>query len=415
MTSYVIRGALYDSDASASAMWMSPNFDDCTVDFQSTKEFLPSSVAIGVNTATQEGQYATLYPWTNAAVNRSASWVSLEIASDGTTVTYKINEQVVRTVGAAGFLPLSKIYLRGGDESSASLGAWDNVYVARHDGAASASAGSEEAVDWSGKTWSAISTSGTQPPPRNSASHAVVNDVLYLMGGFAAAGSAATTGVSTGSSATNNADDLVWKYDFATSTWTSVEPYGSLRPPTREDHSLAAVGNSVLVFGGRDPATGALLSDMYAFDTANDAYSVITATGPSARFGHTATSYKSRMFVFGGHTASGPTNEMWTFSMAEMKWSELTPAGSPSPRFAHVVTVSGGTMFLYGGATTNGGAFSDLWAYALDYNAWTEEKPISGPQEKADSSLVAYGSQLISFAGVGSTGYFNDLYTVAVY
>lgn len=415
MSSYVLRGSLYDSDAAAATHWMSPNFDDCTVDFQSTKEFLPSSVAIGVNSASKEGHYATLYPWTNTITNRTASWVSLEIASDGTTVTYKVNEEVVRTTGAAGFLPMTKILLRGGDESTASMAAWDNVYVANNAAGLSVSAGTEEAVEWSGKAWSTLSTTGTQPPPRNSASHAVVGTKLYLMGGFAAAGSAATTGVSTGTGATNNADDLVWTFDFSTSTWSTVEPYGSLRPPTREDHSLAAVGSTVLMFGGRVPTTGALLSDLYAYDTVNQAYSVIAATGPSARFGHTAVAHKSHYFVFGGHTATGVVNEMWAFSMTTMKWAELTPSGSPPARFGHVATVSGSKAYFFGGATTNGGAFSDLWRYDLDYNTFTEEKPVAGPSKKADSSLVAYNSQLISFAGIGASTYYNDLHSVAVY
>ena len=101
--------------------------------------------------------------------------------------------------------------------------------------------------------------------------------------------------------------------------------------------------------------------------------------------------------------------------MTTMKWAELTPSGSPPARFGHVATVSGSKAYFFGGATTNGGAFSDLWRYDLDYNTFTEEKPVAGPSKKADSSLVAYNSQLISFAGIGASTYYNDLHSVAVY
>lgn len=415
MSSYVLRGSLYDSDAAKSAHWMSPNFEDCTTDFQSTKEFLPASVAIGINTGTTEGHYAVLYPWASCGTNRSASWTSLEISSDGQTITFKVNEQIVQTKGAAGFHPLNKIMLRGGDEVSASMAAWDNVYVARYDGAVSVSQGTEEAVSWSGTSWSVLRTYGTQPPPRNAATYALYNSAMYLLGGYGSYGSYGSDGTTYGTYGPNAADERVWLFDFTTHTWSSIEPYGSLRMPSREDHSSATYGTDIYCFGGRDAATGAIFSDMWRYNVPDNAWYQVSSSGPSGRFGMSANVYKKFMFVFGGHTATGVTNEMWAYNFETGTWANLTPMGSPPARFSHTTAISAGSLYVVGGSTMNGGSFSDVWKYDLDYNTWVEVKPIEGPLEKTDVGMVAYGDNLVQFGGTGASSYYADMWGLSVY
>eukprot|EP00238_Polyblepharides_amylifera_P015327 CAMPEP_0196599450 /NCGR_PEP_ID=MMETSP1081-20130531/94863_1 /TAXON_ID=36882 /ORGANISM="Pyramimonas amylifera, Strain CCMP720" /LENGTH=2090 /DNA_ID=CAMNT_0041925221 /DNA_START=417 /DNA_END=6689 /DNA_ORIENTATION=+ len=402
METYVLKGFLYDSDAVSSSHWFSPNFQDC-VDLPNDKLQLPTTAGLGVFTCTTEDNMAMLYPWSSAGFERSCGWRAVELVCDGAYIHYYIDANWVGTRAA---VPLTKIFIRGGAPSKAedqmfeSIAAWDTIYVAAYNPEVTVNVAEEEPVMFTNKGWSAVSTKGTAPPSRNTESSIIYGDKLYMVGGFG----------------TSPEDKLVWHFDFAKSRWGSTEPWGSARLPTRKDHSMVLHGDTVYAFGGRSGAV--VFSDMWAYDIGDNAWSTVDAgNGPSPVFSHSAAVYKDTMYVFGGFSEGAASKETWGFNFVMGKWMDLTPVHSPSARFSHTLAVEDDSMFLYGGATMTT-TLEDTWKYDFDYNIWTEIKSSSNLGDKSQRSelgLEVYDNKMFVFGGHGSSSYYQDMWSLAVY
>ena len=137
----------------------------------------------------------------------------------------------------------------------------------------------------------------------------------------------------------------------------------------------------------------------------------MAASGPSGRFGHAAAVYGASMFVFGGYTAEGPTNEMWRFDFDSMTWHEVTPEGSPSGRFMFASAVSGPSWFVTGGHTLTGALSSAVHRYDFDYNIWVDVSVDGSPQQVASASAVfpdAAAGKMYLYGGKTQDAYSSD-------
>jgi hypothetical protein len=95
------------------------------------------------------------------------------------------------------------------------------------------------------------------------------------------------------------------------STWSSIGQGSTSSPPGRIGHSavILTVGGSsqLAIFGGQN-ASGPLSDGWSVATSATGTWAALPTPGPSARTYHTAVSTGSTMIVWGGSTASGPTN-----------------------------------------------------------------------------------------------------------
>jgi hypothetical protein len=223
--------------------------------------------------------------------------------------------------------------------------------------------------------------------------------------------------------------------------WIELTPAGT--PPTAR-HSASAIYDSirdrVVVFGGETLATGRV-NDVWALSlSGTPAWTPLAPTGtpPAPRSLHSAIydPLRHRMLVFGGHTASGLTTDVWELRLIGPAWSALSPDGSPpygrdghsaiydaardrmvvigglgsGTPYVNVTALSlagtptwtalfpGGTppsarflqsaiydpvrdrTVMFGGATEAGGARNDLWGLALaEPPAWTNLTPNGTP------------------------------------
>jgi hypothetical protein len=419
LSTYVLKGFLYDSDALSAANWISPSFDDC-VNPQSTELACPNNLVnaptaqgLGVFTGTTEARMAMLYPWQAVGPERSCAWKALELVCNGSTTRYYINNELV---GERPAQTLDKIFLKGGapiflkggappagDQRFDAIAAWDNVYAARFDPQVEVMVGEEEAVVFTHRVWSRVVTSGTAPPAARMTDASVTYmGKLYMLGGYG----------------TTEDDGKVWYYDFARSRWGSTTPWGSKRLPSRQHQSLSLHGDTIYAFGGRKGAE--VFNDVYSYNVGDNAWSEVPATGaaPEARWGHSAVVYKNTLFVFGGFTASGAASaETWGFDLVRQVWMDLTPVTSPAARFSHTAALIEDSLFLYGGSTGTD-KLEDSWRYDFDYNLWTRVVPESmagAGSARSDIALGVYNNTMFMFGGAGTKSTYNDLWSLAVY
>ncbi len=194
-------------------------------------------------------------------------------------------------------------------------------------------------------SWTTLSPSGTAPSARFGHSAVVINNKMYLFGGF-------------GSTYFND----TWVFDpnaGANGSWTQLSPTGAL-PPVRNGHSAVVISNKMYVFGGYG---GSPLNDVWVFDPqagAQGSWIQLSPSGPlpGARDWHIATALSGKMYIFAGIGWSATDiNDTWCFdptASSNGSWTSLSPLGSiPAPVDTFSAVGILGKMYIFGGGGTN--------------------------------------------------------------
>lgn len=138
---------------------------------------------------------------------------------------------------------------------------------------------------------------------------------------------------------------------------------------------------------------------------------------PSARFDPPLVydSAGKSLLLFGGSDGR-PRNDLWRYSIDEQRWLELQPqdGAAPPPRFGHTTIYDPirRRLILFGGQA--GGFFSDVWAYDIAGNRWTElAKSGAGPSSRYGHSGIydLKRDRLVISHGFTDSGRFDDTWS----
>ncbi|EGD73673.1 hypothetical protein PTSG_05386 [Salpingoeca rosetta] len=224
-------------------------------------------------------------------------------------------------------------------------------------------------------TWKRVETKGVPPAPRLNHAADVVDDALYVFGGFE----------------DGQAKNDMFKLDLNTMMWTPVH---ANNPPSRRcNHSMTAVGSKLYVFGGRG-GEATLYNDLFCFDTESRAWTAVKAGGqpPTARDFHSAATFGDKVFVFGGSMEIESKdiftyyNDVVVFDTTRQAWVRPQVSGAvPSVRWAHAAAVYKNKMIVFGG-TANDVDLSDTHILTITdatvKPAAPRRKPSVGPPAK---------------------------------
>jgi hypothetical protein len=149
-------------------------------------------------------------------------------------------------------------------------------------------------------------------------------------------------------------------------------------PTARSDHTLTVNGaqTKAYLFGGQAD-DGTALADLWELDLASTRWRRIDATGPAARFGHSAAWVQGvGLLVFAGQGAAF-YNDLWSFDPGRQGWRQLAASGHlPVARYGSCAAIGpDGRLWISHGFTSEGSRFSDTRAYDFQIGAWTNETP----------------------------------------
>ena len=132
----------------------------------------------------------------------------------------------------------------------------------------------------------------------------------------------------------------------------------------------------------------------------------------------------NRIIVFGGRTATGIDNSMYSLNLANNSWSVITPSGGtvPSARYTAdaYYDINTNSMFIWSGQGNQGALYNDVWVFNLVSNVWSRVWPDSN---QSGVPLRRYGTasmfepvsgKITTFAGFTSIGRFEDTWTFDV-
>ncbi|CAL1133193.1 unnamed protein product [Cladocopium goreaui] len=191
----------------------------------------------------------------------------------------------------------------------------------------------------------------------------------------------------------SNLQDL-WMFHAATERWLhlSLDVSPTARdPPAGHDHVAAFddTGRSLLIHGGDAALNGPgcwdgfrVFRDLWTFDVDAQRWSLLDTgnSGPSARHDHVAVfdPTKRRLWIHGGGVISEEGfNDLWTFDVPRLQWSQVASGSGPSRCWGHVAAWDGtlagldqegshGEVWVHGGWSSG-----ELWKFNVANNHWS--------------------------------------------
>ncbi|VDM42343.1 unnamed protein product [Toxocara canis] len=255
-------------------------------------------------------------------------------------------------------------------------------------------------------SWSLVERNGPCPPARDGHSAVVVDDTMYVFGGFEEESQrfAFELFQLTGVCCKFYRFDAVhpfhrlcapsfrfsretYAFDLQTHQWSEIRTTG-VAPQWRDFHTACAINNKMYVFGGRSDQLGQFHSsrDLYCdrlkvLDLKTTQWYEPNVTGdrPSGRRSHSAWTHNGRMYIFGGYlgTINQHLGDLYEYDPTASNWRRLYPFGEgPSPRRRQCTVLVNDRLFLFGGTMPrktakldpNESGLSDLSdLYVLDY------------------------------------------------
>jgi hypothetical protein len=199
----------------------------------------------------------------------------------------------------------------------------------------------------------------------------------------------------------------------APAAWREVAPDHD-PPSAREDHTWTATPDLAVayLFGGR-ASNGAPLGDLWAYELATNNWTLLSADGPPARFGHSAAWVDGvGLVIFAGQAGATFFNDLWAFDPAAGSWQELPAGGAvPVPRYGSCAAIGpDGRLWISHGFTSEGQRFADTRAYDFSTDTWTDETPAAeAPVERClhacwwtdDGTFALYAGQTTGTTSLG--------------
>ena len=228
-----------------------------------------------------------------------------------------------------------------------------------------------EVYDTTTNTWT---TAAPMLTARWDAATAVVNNILYAIGG----------GTSSG-----NTSNIVEAYDPTSNTWSTKAAM-----PISVNSIYAVVENGIIyVVGGYN---GARVNTVVAYDPVADTWSTLAPLNV-AKSQPALGLIGSTIVAAGGLTNSGVTTDNEGYNAATNSWTTLAPL--PTARQAGCFGVSAGLLyFASGDGVASGSLLNTMDAYDAATNSWASGLPLI-PNSITNPGSAVVGESLYCIGG----------------
>ena len=133
---------------------------------------------------------------------------------------------------------------------------------------------------------------------------------------------------------------------------------------------------------------------------------------PPAVSGCVSATINSRVYVWGGKTASGDTSHLANLYILDSrteKWLSRPINGPHPPGYTYCAAAQDGNLlYVYGGVDEHGKRTGSFFCLDLDLLSWTELH--DGPKKKSSCGMVVQEDKIFLFGGRTDDGYTNELH-----
>ncbi|XP_010942274.1 thiohydroximate-O-sulfate sulfur/sulfate-lyase (nitrile-forming) NSP5 isoform X3 [Elaeis guineensis] len=230
-----------------------------------------------------------------------------------------------------------------------------------------------------------LAQKGTGPGARSSHAITVVGHKAYAFGGEF--------------SPRIPVDNKLHVFDLEDQTWSVAAAVGDI-PPPRVGVTMAAIGTTIYIFGGRD-LEHKELNELYSFDTCTNVWMLLSSdeVGPPHRSYHSMAADEQRVYIFGGCGNAGRLNDLWAYDISDRQWIQLpSPDESCRPRGGPGLAVAGGKIWVVYGFS--GVELDDVHCFDPISEKWTlVETSGDKPSPRSVFSTAGIGKYVIIYGG----------------
>ncbi|ORX96608.1 galactose oxidase [Basidiobolus meristosporus CBS 931.73] len=155
--------------------------------------------------------------------------------------------------------------------------------------------------------------------------------------------------------------------DIQSLVWTTHKDSIGKPPTKRYGHTSSLYGGYIIIFGGSNEFQE-YCNDLVLYNIEKKTWIHPHVNGPkvAARYLHTATVYKDKLYVYGGFARNSDCtyvlDELNILDLKTFTWSE--PISVP-PRYNHSATIVGDKIYIYAGKDESGSTVDDLFSLDL--------------------------------------------------
>jgi len=204
--------------------------------------------------------------------------------------------------------------------------------------------------------------------------------------------------------------------------WQKLTTTGLVTPRTNASAVYIPSQNKMFVFGGKTSLGHT--NELWCLNLNINSWSIVTSKSakvPLARYTHVAMydSLLNRILIWSGE-GSSLYNDVWAFNLKDSTWNELflngNVTGAPLKRYGDAATFDqkNRNIISFAGFTT-AGRFDDTWSFDVDELHWTDKTNSIFPLKRClTSSCFARDRREMIVFGGQSTGNLNDIWKLNV-
>jgi len=189
---------------------------------------------------------------------------------------------------------------------------------------------------------------GMKPGPRDGHSATVVDDAMYIFGGF--------------EDDTERFSQDVYRLCLKSMTWTHVLTHGS-PPAWRDFHSASCLDNRLYIFGGRSDRDGPIHTrheeydnQLIYFDIRRSVWvNTLARNAPLGRRSHSSFVFGGKVYIFGGYNGNQDAhfNDVHCYDPVTNEWQDVVIPGKlrPCPRRRQSCVMVHDKLYLFGGTS----------------------------------------------------------------
>ena len=227
--------------------------------------------------------------------------------------------------------------------------------------------------------WNLLVSKNKPPSERKGQSSIIIDNYLIIFGGC---------------DLEDNCFNDLYFFDLQKRFWEKIICEGEI-PSSRQFHTANLYGNKMIIYGGNKGSD--LKNDLYSFDIIKRQWKKLNYKNQlnEGRKGHNAIiDNKGRLFVFGGYTSKGYSNDIFIINLLEEKFETINVKGNvPSPRENFIFEFGNNYIYLFGGFH-EGGSLNDLYKFNTENFLWESIELENYPQSKEGFSSIIIGDEI---------------------
>ncbi|OWF43573.1 kelch domain-containing protein 10-like [Mizuhopecten yessoensis] len=217
----------------------------------------------------------------------------------------------------------------------------------------------------------------------------------------------------------------LWQFNFSLKKWTLLQTEGNM-PIELASHTAVRCGRNLLCFGGTGVPFGECSSNQLHIcnlDTLKWRQLNCTGEHPQKKYGHSMNVVGHYLYIVGGTSGFVYNMDIHQLDLRTATWTHLEADNQkyiPESRYRHEVASDGTRLYLFGGGTASTSfGFDKMPAFHFERCMWDEIKtkpdPKNGyPTPRKCHSCVYYEKGAYICGGFDSHEIFSDIWKLCL-